>query len=65
MKVFNEFLNIYRETADVATHKQVIIFTLIFTILVKNQNTETEKRLSDCEQFFENIDTDKTAQKIS
>ena len=65
MKVFNEFLNIYRETADVATHKQVIIFTLIFTILVKNQNTETEKRLSDCEQFFENIDTDKTAQKSS
>lgn len=38
---------------------------LIFTILVKNQNTETEKRLSDCEQVFENTDIDKTAQKIS
>lgn len=64
VKVFNEFLNIYRETADAATHKQVM-FMLIFTILVKNQNTETEKRLSDCEQFFENTDIDKTAQKIS
>ena len=56
--------SIYRETADAATHKQVM-FMLIFTILVKNQNTETEKRLSDCEQFFENTDIDKTAQKIS
>lgn len=41
------------------------MFMLIFTILVKNQNTETENRLSDCEQFFENTDIDKTAQKIS
>lgn len=64
VKVFNEFLNIYRETADAATHKQVM-FMLIFTILVKNQNTETENRLGDCEQFFENTDIDKTAQKIS
>ena len=64
VKVFNEFLNIYRQTADAATHKQVM-FMLIFTILVKNQNKETEKRLSDCEQVFENTDIDKTAQKIS